>query len=278
MAASDESTERARRGATKIAWVAFGVNLASMAAFGFIGFWIGFMSLLALIAPGLAPHIGFMGNDIAPSGVLRILVGVSWLANPMILVGMYMLGIGARRHAAVTGVLAILLALCACQVAWIIPGYYLWLGSMGIVFMAGYGRIHRLWRSNPRPRQKSIGCLSAMTWRIEARCWCGLTDTVLAGSAHRFTKSEIAIIASQMKPTAVIGRPTTKQYVAILTFHSAPPPSPMPNPPNQSRKPMGIRLNAARTDFRGQRPFSGTGGRGGSGRPVQSGSCIRVLG
>ena len=154
MALRDKTTERAPRRATRIAWIAFAVNLVSIAAFGFIGFWIGFMSLLALIAPGLAPHIGFMGNDIAPFGVQRVLVGASWLANPVILLGMYMLGIGARSYAAGTGVLAILLALCACQVAWIIPGYYLWLGSMGIVVYGGLRRDPPVVVAQPATRTK----------------------------------------------------------------------------------------------------------------------------
>jgi len=137
MAAIDESTGRGPWSAKRLAWVAFAVYLGSMVPFGFVGFWLGFKALMSAIsggAAGAALDIRFMGNNVAPNAVL---MGMSWLANPIVLNAMFMLGIGARRGAVMAGMLAILLALCACQVAWIIPGYYIWLASMGMVVYGG---------------------------------------------------------------------------------------------------------------------------------------------
>jgi hypothetical protein len=56
----------------------------------------------------------------------------SWLANPALWLGVLLLGIGARRGALVSGVLAALLALSTIAYFPLISlreGYYLWLGS-----------------------------------------------------------------------------------------------------------------------------------------------------
>jgi hypothetical protein len=76
---------------------------------------------------------GGPGGDVIGAAML----GLAWLANPIILVGMYLLGKGARGAAAMAGTAALLLALCAAPLALImplaLPTYLLWLASMVLV-------------------------------------------------------------------------------------------------------------------------------------------------
>jgi hypothetical protein len=63
------------------------------------------------------------------------MLGLAWLANPIILVGMYLMG--KRMGGAAMAVTASLLALCAAPLALALPvalpSYLLWLASMVLV-------------------------------------------------------------------------------------------------------------------------------------------------
>jgi hypothetical protein len=76
---------------------------------------------------------GGPGGDVISAAIL----GLAWLANPIILVGMYLLGKGAKAGATMAGAAALLLALCAAPLALImplaLPTYLLWLASMVLV-------------------------------------------------------------------------------------------------------------------------------------------------
>jgi hypothetical protein len=71
------------------------------------------------------------------SDYMTVLAGISWLANPILLVGTVALGVGQRRTAAVLGIIALGCALCATQVnffsQFLFPAYLIWLCSMGLV-------------------------------------------------------------------------------------------------------------------------------------------------
>ncbi len=113
----------------RVAWIAFGVYLLSFLPFGFLFFYIGFLSLLNPLL-----HT-FMHSDHK-----TVLAGISWLANPIVLVGMVARGVSARWTAAVLGIIALGCALCAfpCLLHPLqLPAYVLWLGSMALVVFGG---------------------------------------------------------------------------------------------------------------------------------------------
>jgi hypothetical protein len=65
------------------------------------------------------------------------MIGLAWLANPIIWVGMFLLGKGARAAAGQAGTAAIGFALAASPLAVLffpsLPNYLIWLASMVLV-------------------------------------------------------------------------------------------------------------------------------------------------
>ncbi len=114
-------------GSRSIAWIAFGVYLLSLLPGGVLCFYFGFMCFLNPLIHTLPPQSDYMA----------VLFGISWLANPILLVGMVALGVSARRTAALLGIIALGCALCATQVNFFFqllwPAYLIWLCSIGLV-------------------------------------------------------------------------------------------------------------------------------------------------
>jgi hypothetical protein len=73
------------------------------------------------------------------SGVPRgDLLGLAWLANPLVLVGVFLLLAGRRAAALVVGLFAVAAGVCAAHLdvpePWRLrEGFYLWVGSMGLL-------------------------------------------------------------------------------------------------------------------------------------------------
>jgi hypothetical protein len=104
------------------AWAAFGVYIAALVVpFGAHGFYMGWAALRECATDSGGRRVGYF------------LLGLSWLANPVVWAGIILLGIGLRWWAAVAGVIALLFAVCAVGEGLISPGYYLWLVCMSLV-------------------------------------------------------------------------------------------------------------------------------------------------
>jgi hypothetical protein len=128
----------------KLAWLAFGIYLLSLALGGFLGFWLRFMCCLVPLTPhfhAATPGVAFPRGDTNTT-----LLAISWLANPNILSGMLMLGKGTCRGAAIAGIVSILLALCAGVYAFLhpilAPSYLGWVASMALVVVSAIDNRH----------------------------------------------------------------------------------------------------------------------------------------
>jgi hypothetical protein len=114
---------------TKRAWVAFGVYLLSLFVALELGLW-------ARINVGYPIGDLVFGPPPKDTSVrlLLLLLGLSWLANPIVLLGLFMLGLGARGGAAMAGTAAIAFSLCALPNAFLhpltMPAYVVWVTSM----------------------------------------------------------------------------------------------------------------------------------------------------
>ena len=103
-----------------------------------------------------------------------MLAGISWLANPILLVGMVALGMGERRTAAVLGIISLGCGLCAapCIIHPVqFPAYLLWLGSMALVVRGSLLREKRADEMNNRSEHAEVepDRLDALTKRTIAR-------------------------------------------------------------------------------------------------------------
>jgi hypothetical protein len=132
MVGADPEPRMDSSGSRCVAWIAFGVYLLSLLPGGFVCFYFGFMCFLNPLIHTF-PH----------SDNMTVLAGISWLANPILPVGMVALGVNERRTAAVWGIIALGCALCATQVNFffqlLLPAYLIWLGSMALVVCGGLG-------------------------------------------------------------------------------------------------------------------------------------------
>jgi len=107
------------------------------------------LSYLSLLNPLL--------HTFRQSDYTTVLGGISWLANPIVLVGMVALGVSEHRVAAVLGIIALGCALGAAPVLvnqLQVPAYLLWLGSMAIVV---YGGLRRQERAASRRNEQRLG-------------------------------------------------------------------------------------------------------------------------
>jgi hypothetical protein len=135
------STSQSTPASRKRAWVALGVYALSLLVYpGAMAFALGFRSAVSpfiglpgSVAPPGPKAQGGPGGDVIATGML----GLAWLANPLIVVGMFLLGKGARSGATMAGTASLLLALCAAPLAVFmplaLPTFVLWLASMVLV-------------------------------------------------------------------------------------------------------------------------------------------------
>jgi hypothetical protein len=142
MVGADPEPRMGSSGSRIIAWIAFGVYLLSLLPGGFLCFYVGCLCFLDPLIHTLPPQ----------SDYWAVLFGISWLANPILLVGMVALGVIERGTAALLGILALGCALGATQVNFFFqvlwPAYLIWLCSIGLVF---YGALRPVRPPQARP-------------------------------------------------------------------------------------------------------------------------------
>jgi hypothetical protein len=136
--------DRGKAVLAKRAWIAFGVYLLSliiplpMPGLPIMGWWAFYAGLRAI-----SLIIGLPEAASVRELPTYIVVGLAWLANPLILAGMIALGRGANAKALVLGAAAIGLALFASPFVLFVPfillSYLVWLSAMGLV-VYGAGR------------------------------------------------------------------------------------------------------------------------------------------
>ncbi len=148
MVGTDPEPPMASSGCTLVAWIAFGVYSLSFLPMGFYFFYIGFLFFLNPLF-----------HTVPNSDYRVVLGGISWLANPILLVGMVALGMGERRTAAVLGIISLGCGLCAapCIIHPVqFPAYLLWLGSMALVVCGSLLREKRADEMNNRSEHAEV--------------------------------------------------------------------------------------------------------------------------
>jgi hypothetical protein len=155
---------------TKRAWVAFGAYLLSL----FVAFELG---LWARINVGFPIGDLLFGPPARDTSVryLLLLLGVSWLANPIVLIGIFMLRVGARGGAAIAGAAAIAFSLCALPNAFlhplIIPAYVVWVTSMVLLIHGALRECRPADTERALPKEK-FDELSKPHGSVNKKCAC----------------------------------------------------------------------------------------------------------
>ena len=75
---------------------------------------------------------------------------IGWLPNPLLWAGVVLLLGGRGLAAALAGVAAVATASCWLGLAELLPGYYVWLGSMGLLLAGG------AWLATATPEQEIV--------------------------------------------------------------------------------------------------------------------------